>query len=385
MLSLMSFLSSLPPAPIDPIFLVAEEARKAGEGVINASIGMMLDEEGKTVLLPSVRAVVQRWASRTESDGFPYPPLLGVPAFRAAVSSMVFGPGVPVASIAATGGTGALAFNLRLLRLLGYGSALLPEPSWPNHRRMLLAQQFQLRTVPYLQEGAASVQPFLEAIGGLTEPTVLLLQASGHNPTGLSWTAAEWRALAVGLSGSRHAVLLDCAYQGLGRGVDEDVEAVRILQSQHVSLLVAWSASKNHSLYGLRTGLACVVAGTDAERVEVERHYQIIAREMHSAASTMGQLLVADVQLARGAQWRTELASIREGLLMRRTELSKAFPAWHKVLDGQGLFAVLPLSSQAVLNLRAQKVFLTEDGRVNLAGIPLGRLGTFVDAVRAVA
>jgi aspartate/tyrosine/aromatic aminotransferase len=381
----MSFLSRLPHAAVDPIFAVAAEARAAGEKAIDASVGMILDEDGKPAVLPCVRLAAEEWARALE-QAFPYPPLLGIPAFRRAVTTLVFGSEGGVASAAAAGGTGALALNLKLLKLLGITRVLLPSPSWPNHRRLIEGQGLQGIDVPFLDaDGEPSPQPLLKALEKAgRESCGLLLQASCHNPTGKAWTADDWRAVAAATSGSSHVVLLDCAYQGLGEGVEEDVQSVRLLRDAGVSLLLAWSASKNHTIYGLRTGLACAVTASEEEREEIEKHYGICLRQLHSAAPTVGQQLVAAVQGRHGGEWRNDVGTTRELIRRKRERLIEAFPDWRTALRGQGLFAMLPLSPASVLRLRAKGIFFTEDGRINIAGIPLRRLDAFTEAVRAV-
>ena len=374
------------PAERDPIFQVAEEAKSAGPGALDASIGVILDEEGRLLTLECVRKAAGEYAHAAEKSGFPYPPLLGVPAFRTGVTKLLYGAGdSTIASIAATGGTGALALAIKLLQKMEIRRVLLPLPSWPNHRRLL--DGFGMETLSLHAREKNRIQ-IGDIVDGWTEShgkkCALLLQAGCHNPTGRSWTAREWEELAAALAGSPHVVLLDCAYQGLGEGVEEDAAPTRILRQAGVPHIVAWSASKNHTAYGLRTGLVCAVASSEREREELEQHLMILARELHSAAPTPGQHIVAAVQARYGEAWRRELASLRTALGKKRALLQQAFPPWSAQLEGRGLFTILPLAPEAIRALRKERVFLTDDGRMNIAGIPLGRMEEFCAKVRTV-
>ncbi len=332
-------------------------------------------------MLPCVR---QAAAALAEGD-FAYPPLLGLPAFRSCVTQLIFGDrSGAIASIAATGGTGAVALNLKLLKLLGITEVILPVPSWPNHRRLLTGLGFSVQEVSYLQEGRPTLRSLQEKLASMRSPCGVLLQGGGHNPTGVDFSPEQWKELSQLLGATQHVVLLDLAYQGLARGVEEDAGPARLFVESGAPLLVAWSASKNHSIYGLRTGLACVIADDPAMHQNLERHFMILAREMHSAAPVPGQSIVALVQERHGDAWRREIAEVRTHIDRKRRLLQEAFPSFAVALAGRGLYALLPLSSAQVDALKRQNIFLGQDGRVNIAGIPDARMDEFVTRARSI-
>jgi len=375
----------LPPASTDPVFAIAQEAKDAGSGVIDATVGVILDEEGGPLVLPSVRCALEECARTFAQGDFAYPPLLGLPAFRSCVTELIFGSADDaIASIATTGGTGAVALNLKLIKLLGIKEVILPVPSWPNHRRLLNALGLAIREVPHAQNGKATLHGVQEALQASTDPCAVLLQVCGHNTTGLDVDLDEWRSLAALLRNKGHVLLLDLAYQGLVCGVEEDAAPVRLLRDAGVPLLVAWSASKNHSIYGLRTGLACAVADDRKQKEALERHFMILTREMHSAASVTGQQVVTCVQQGHADQWRADLTELRQVLIRKRQRLREAVPSWTQALAGAGLYALLPCSAGQIAALKKRKIFLLPDGRVNIGGIPLGRLEEFCSLVRSV-
>lgn len=377
--------SRLPPAAVDTVFAIAAEAASAGEGTIDATVGMILDEAGAPFVLPSVRRAVESLSQSVPQGNFAYPPLLGVPEFRSSVTRLIFGDQTDaVASIATTGGTGAVMLNLKLLKLLGIHEVILPVPSWPNHTRLLTSLGLIVHEVPYLERGTPFLCGMTEALSAMGQPCGVLLQACGHNPTGLDFTDAQWRELATFLRQKEHVVLLDLAYQGLVTGIEEDAAPARLLREAGVPLLVAWSASKNHSIYGLRTGLACAIASDAAEREKLERHFMILTRELHSAAPTPGQQIVAKVQQDHADQWRTELRDLRVVLARKRRSLKDAVPLWAAALAGAGLYALLPCSATQIEALKRQKIFLLPDGRINIAGIPDARMEEFTQVCRQI-
>jgi len=377
--------SRLPPAPVDPVFAIASEAASAGEGTIDATVGMLLDEAGMPFVLPSVRRAVESLSPSLRQGNFAYPPLLGLPEFRSSVTQLIFGSRTDsIASIATTGGTGAVTLHLKFLKRLGIHEVILPVPSWPNHRRLIESLGCTVHEVPYLERGVATTGGMLEALSSSGTPCGILLQACGHNPTGLDFTNEQWREFATFLRSKEHVVLLDLAYQGLVRGVEEDAVPARLLRDAGVPLLVAWSASKNHSIYGLRTGLACAVASDPAQREALERHFMILTREMHSAAPVTGQQIVILVQQEHADQWRTDLKDLRVVIGRKRQRLKDTLPCFADTLAGAGLYALLPCSSEQILSLKRQKIFLLPDGRINIAGIPDARMEEFTKACRQI-
>ncbi|MDD5751605.1 MAG: aminotransferase class I/II-fold pyridoxal phosphate-dependent enzyme [Candidatus Peribacteraceae bacterium] len=377
--------SLLPPPSIDPIFAVAQEAGAAGTAALDATVGVILDEQGRPHVLDCVRRAAQEWAQTFAAGDFSYPPLLGVPAFREAATRLIFGKNTDaVASIAATGGTGAVALHLKLLKLLGITAVILPVPTWPNHQRLLKGFGFSVIEIPYLADGKPAVEGIRQALAQAKEPVALLLQAGCHNPTGLTYSVEQWQSIASVLSGEKHIVLLDLAYQGLAQEPEKDAAPVSLFRQTGIPLLVAWSASKNHSIYGLRTGLACAVADNAAQKAELDRHFMIFTRELHSAASVAGQHIVAIVQQRSAKEWRNEIGVLRSLLQQKRALLAEAFPRFADALRGEGMFALLPLSAEHIAALKRQNVFFTEDGRINIAGIPMARMEELIGKVKSI-
>lgn len=381
---------SLPPPTPDPLFAIGDEAKRAGPSAINGTLGVVMDETGNPLLFPSVAAALQDLSREMQSMNYAYPALVGLSAYRQAVMRLLPKPQhLVMASIATTGGTGALAVNLRLMSML-LGTAaprlLLPIPAWGNHPPLCRGAGFSIINVPYLRDGIASIDALTEAIALEDEPFGLLLQVGCHNPTGLDFTREQWCILAETLAHKRCVALLDLAYQGFIGEPEDDDAAIDTCLQHGIPSLVTWSASKNHSIYGLRTGLAAAYVTTEAMASIVEGHYSSITRTLHSAASTFGQHVVAHVQEHYQEAWRRDLRAIRSLLDEKRRALSQALPeTFSASLRGHGMFAMLPLSPEQLLRLKEQhNVYLVQDGRLNIAGIPLQRIDELAESIRAV-
>jgi aspartate/tyrosine/aromatic aminotransferase len=372
--------SSLPSPKPDPLFAIAAEANRAGPTAINGTIGVYMDEDGKVAVFPSVARAVADIAVRLPSETFGYPPLLGLPEFRTSVERLLFsGRREHIASIATTAGTGALAVNLRLLKMLTEsGDIILPVPAWANHPPPALDAGFAVKEVPYIVDGKPSVEPMLTMLKKRKDKQSfgVLLQVSCHNPTGIDFTSEEWLSLATFLAAQPCTVLLDFAYQGFKHEPEEDAKALSVFIDAGVPTLVSWSAAKNHSIYSARAGLACAVVPDEATKNVVEGTYSMITRRLHSAAPTFGQSIVARVQQHYAKEWLADLRMAR-GVMKQKRDLllEKLPPSFHASLRGYGMFAVLPLTEKQIIRLKTEhNTFLTLDGRINIAGIPLKRI-----------
>ncbi len=378
----------LSPLIPDPVFALMRQAKEAGPRAINATVGMILNEEGVPELFGSVRQACTDWQQSLSPWSLAYPPLLGIDAFRSIVKKMIFGDGAEnIATLATTGGTGALAINLQLVRHLDKKTTvIIPTPTWSNHAHLCTSAGLQVVTVPYLAHDKPSIDGILEALQSATGSTAVLLHAACHNPTGRDFTEHQWTTLAKAMKQKQSIAVMDMAYQGFQATEDEDTLAIRILRKHEVPQLIAWSAAKNHSMYGLRVGAACATAGTAEETKLLEGQYASLTRGIHSASAVAGQEIVVLTQEKYRDQWLDDLQRTRDSLDRKRAALQSLLTGdLHKALEGKGLYALLPLSREQVKNLRDDhKIFLTNEGRINLGGIPESRVEECARAINNV-
>lgn len=77
-------------------------------------------------------------------------------------------------------------------------TAYLGEPAWANYRPLFKNAGF--RVITYEHSARGDTQPNFEAILSTLQkalqPSVFVLQASCHNPTGLDYSREQWTILA---------------------------------------------------------------------------------------------------------------------------------------------------------------------------------------------
>ncbi|MBP9773991.1 MAG: aminotransferase class I/II-fold pyridoxal phosphate-dependent enzyme [Candidatus Peribacteraceae bacterium] len=380
--------TNLAPIDPDPIFAITAEAIAAGPSAINGTIGVFMDEDGKVAMFSSVKKALDDLKNTLSDVSYSYPALTGIPEFRSSIEKLIFGESQTVPSIATTAGTGALAFNLRLASLMQpNATVILSTPAWANHLPICAANHLHVTEVPYCDaQGKVTIDPIIEAAKKATKPVILLLQVGCHNPTGLDFSEDQWKDLADFFADRDCLAILDFAYQGFKDEPEKDAWPIRLFIEKKIPLLVAWSASKNHSIYGLRCGLSAAVVSDSETKKKVEVYYSRISRGMHSASPIFGQRVVATVQQKYQKEWLADLAAARKVLGIKRQKMKELLPeSFQSALDGYGMFAMLPLSKEQVLRLKnEQNVYVAVDGRLNIAGIPMKRVEEMCSKMKGI-
>jgi aromatic-amino-acid transaminase len=186
---------------------------------------------------------------------------------------------------------------------------------------------------------------------------------------------------------------LDMAYQGFGRGLDEDAEPVRAMADAGLAFLAANSFSKNLSFYAERCGgLSVVCAGTDeAERVQGQ--LKAIVRRIYSNPPMHGgqvtALVMRDPELR--ALWEDEVAEMRTRIAavrrQAREQLEARLPDYDAgyLTEQQGMFSYTGLSAAQLRALRAEHgVYIIDSGRISVPGLNTRNIDHFTEAMAAV-
>ena len=123
--------------------------------------------------------------------------------------------------------------------------------------------------------------------------------------------------------------LVDIAYQGFGRGLDEDAAGLRGILSPCDEVIVAQSCDKNFSCYRDRVGCLFVKTGSAEATATAMGHVFQRAREMwsmppdHGAAAV--HIILEDPELR--ARWLVELDAMRDRINSVRAADRRRRPA----------------------------------------------------------
>ncbi len=396
----MSLFDRVELAPADPILGLTEAfvADQRPEKV-NLGVGVYLDDSGKLPLLECVRAAEQRLAAESTPKG--YLGIDGMPAYREAVRSLVFGADAEalvegrIATVQTLGGTGALKVGADLLKQIEpSATVLISNPSWENHRALFTRAGFRVDSYRYYEPAlqGIDVDGMLADLERAEAGTVVVLHACCHNPTGYDLTPAQWDQVIEVLRERDLMPFLDMAYQGFGFGIEEDGAVVGKFLASGLEFFISTSFSKSFSLYGERIGsLSVVTASADAAR-RVLSQLKICIRTNYSNPSTHGAALVAtvlgDQELRRG--WEQELAEMRDRIKQLRRGLVAALEArgvqdMGFIAAQMGMFSYSGLTKPQMVALRSDYgIYGTDAGRMCVAALNHGNLSYVADAIAAV-
>lgn len=261
----------------DPIFALDREARERrsrGESVVNATLGALLDDAGQLAILPTASQALREVSPL---DWAAYAPIEGLAPFLHAVIEDVFGPWPALAAqctaVATPGGSGALRHAIATF--LEPGQSLLTTSfHWGPYKT--LAEENERRIDTFRMLDAAGGLDLAALDGALARHVasqgrvLLVLNDPCHNPCGYSMNAADWAGVVDVVR--RHAgatpttIVLDNAYAAYGPPGSMATALTALARlAEEAQVLVAWSASKTFTHYGLRVG-ALVALVPDAER-----------------------------------------------------------------------------------------------------------------------
>jgi aromatic-amino-acid transaminase len=325
----------------DPIFALNKEAtlrRERGEAVVNATVGALLDDDGKLAVLPSAARAVQEVAA---VDWATYAPIAGSPAFLKAVIDDVLQtePALRAAAIATAtpGGSGALRHAIA--NFLEPGQSLLTSSYyWGPYQTLCDEADRKVSTFRMFAAqadggaGALDVEALDRALVAQLESqrrALVFLNDPCNNPTGYSMRPSEWRAVVERLvarsSDGAITLLVDMAYFAYGARDPRAFLRELVPLLGKVGLLFAWSASKTFTHYGLRVGALVACFADEKERAVTENAFSYSSRGTWSNCSRGGQAaitrLLTDSSLA--ASCESERESLK-GLLRARVDAFNA-------------------------------------------------------------
>ncbi len=384
----------------DPIFALNAEAarrRAAGESIVNATVGALIDDHGELAVMPSVFEAFARVAPRKAAG---YAPIAGVPKFLTAVTRDLFGAGSLAAqsvAVATPGGTGAL--HHAIVNFLAPGDALLTTDfHWAPYETIAEATRRRIETFAMFDDaGRFDTRAFevaLETQLAAQSRALILLNTPCHNPTGYAFDERDWdeveRIVRSHALDAPIALLVDFAYARFAPNAAERwIERAERIAGDAL-VLVAWTASKAFAQYGARVG-ALVAVHPDAEvRRRVQNALAFSCRGTWSNCNHLGMLAITEV--LENAELRTRADQEREVLRALLFERVRAFNAAatsanlrYPRYEGGFFVTVFCSGPEAVAKrMRERGVFVVPvDGgvRIALCSTPASEVPRLVDAL----
>ena len=367
---------------------------------VDLGVGVYRDDHGETPVLEAVRRAESALLARQSTKSYVGP--AGNPAFNEAIERLVLGEEhearltARVRTVQAPGGCGALRLGAELIRAVSPDSVVyVSTPTWANHSPLLSGSGLKLAPYPYFDPATGGVQfaAMAAALGRLPARAVVLLHACCHNPTGADLSPAQWRELLELVKRRQLLPFIDMAYQGLGEGLEADAYGMRLFSAELPEVLCAVSCSKNFGLYRERTGALQVINETPAAADAAFSHLVRIARGIWSMPPDHGAAIVHGIlaEPTLRTSWQAELAAMRQRIQGLRHEVVKQLRQhcpqrdFGFIATQRGMFSFLGISAGQVRELRERHhVYMTDDSRMNIAGLRAQNLEYFARATAEV-
>ncbi|MGC4251364.1 MAG: amino acid aminotransferase [Sphingobium sp.] len=380
------FTSLTPQAPDALLGLITLFRQDARPTKIDLGVGVFRTDEGATPVMRSVKAAEEILLRDQTTKA--YLGAEGDVAYSELLVQIVFGPDHAgsdhITGVQTPGGTGALRLGAELLkRTKPDATVWIGAPTWPNHAPIFQEAGLRVSSHRFYDVPSASINfdAMLEDVEQAVAGDILLLHGCCHNPTGATLTPSQWHVIADLCERKGLIPFIDLAYQGLGDGLEQDAAATREIFSALPSALIAYSCDKNFGLYRERVGALWVQSPTPASTLLVRGNVLSLARSLWSMPPDHGAAIVRTIleDAALRADWVAELSSMRDRINSLRSAVSASHPALAFIGQQRGMFAMLPISPAAVQALRNDHaIYMAGNGRINIAGLTLGNIPTFV-------
>lgn len=284
------------PRVSDPIFNISERAQKAiksfgKENVINATIGALMDDDGKLI---TFETVFNEYKSLPNEEIAAYAGIAGQPEYLEAVKKACFKEFMPdahIRAVASPGGSGSI--KLAVYNYTNENDTILTS-DWFWSPYVSIAEETGRNVTTYElfdENGEFNFISFRERFLHLSnnqERIFTILNTPAHNPTGYSIGDNDWDKIInlskeVAQNPEKKVILfVDVAYIDFAR---DDEGSRRFFKKfsnlpENILVIVGFSMSKGFTAYGMRMGAAIGISSS--EDVAEQFYYSAV----HSCRAT---------------------------------------------------------------------------------------------------
>ena len=391
-------LKAVPPDPI--LGLIAAYASDPNPKKIDLGIGVYRDEAGNTPMLECVVEAEKILLATQTTKTYLGPP--GVVGFNEATRELLLGKDSAVISegrartVQTPGGTGALRVAADLIKVAMPGTELwASDPTWANHTALFPGAGVAMHSYPYFDVENSSLRfdDMVEALQQRNPGDAVLFHACCHNPCGVSPDPEQWQVIADIASERGFTPVIDIAYMGFERGIEEDCLAIRLFAEQCPEVIIASSCSKNFAMYRERVGAITVITKDAEKAAAVESVIHNVTRKNYSMPPAHGPAVI-DIILHSdelSSQWVSELNAMRDRINELRRTLSDRIAAsgikrdFSFIARQSGMFSFLGLTVEQVHRLRDEfAIYTVNSSRVNVASFNESNMVYFIEALAVV-
>lgn len=322
----------------DAIFEASKACQDAikihsAEKVTNATIGVVLDDEGKLSVLPTVEKVFR---SMNLTDFTAYAPIAGMPDYVNSIREIIFENKTCenyFDAVATSGGTGAIHHAVANYAERGE-TVLTSDWCWGTYKIICEETGKNLETFKLFDENLTgfNVESFsdkVEEILKRQKSLLIILNTPAHNPTGYALSDEEWNKVMEILkshaaNGKKISLLVDIAYiefSGDKKNAWAFVDKFKNLPENFL-IMLSFSMSKSYTLYGQRTGALAAISSSREVIEEFKETNKFSCRACWSNINHGAQVLLTKINQDKNlrAELERDQKNLRE-LVNGRAEI----------------------------------------------------------------
>lgn len=376
---------SLKALPADPILgLLAKYREDSNSQKIDLGVGVYKNEAGHTAVLDCVK-LAEKHRNDTE-DSKVYIGPTGSPLFNDEMSKLIFGHHKVLIenrarTISTPGGTGSLRVAAEFIKSCKAGATIwVSNPTWANHTGLFEAAGLTVKTYPYYdyENKTLDFDGMLAALKEVSSDDAVLLHACCHNPSGMDLNNEQWQQVVEVAKGIGFLPVLDMAYQGFGKGLDEDAYGLRLMAENVKEMIVCSSCSKNFGLYRERIGGFTLIGETPLSADIANSVVLSVVRGIYSMPPAHGAALVETILSSDElrTQWHAELKVMRDRingnrqLLVDKLVENGVTRDFSFIARQSGMFSFLGITPEQVQQLQDEySIYMVGSSRMSIAGI----------------
>ncbi|MEE3290391.1 MAG: amino acid aminotransferase [Pseudomonadota bacterium] len=392
---------SLTPLPPDPI-LGLSVAYKAdtNPNKIDLGMGVYRDAYGNTPVMSAVKKAEQMILKSQSTKAYVGP--VGAVDYNDTISRMVLGDALANQlekrrmTVQTPGGTGGLRLTADFIRKVNPDATVwVSDPTWANHSPLINAAGLKIQKYPYYNYETHSIRfdEMAECLRKIPKGDLVLLHGCCHNPSGADLSREQWQVIRDLALETGFTVFIDLAYQGLGDGIEEDVNGTRLLAEHLPELLIVSSCSKNFGLYRERTGALTIICENEGTAKTATTLIAAAARANYSMPPDHGASIVQkimDNQELR-SEWKHELTEMRDRINRLRSLLVMCIKEadinedFSFIEREKGMFSFLGITVDQVQSLIDDySIYLVNSSRINVASINDKNIDYLVSSLAAI-
>ena len=284
----------------------AEAAKKHGaDKVTNATMGVMMDDEGKLASIPTMERVFR---SLSVEDYVRYAPIPGLPDYLDAVIDLTFADQKPegyTAAIATAGGTGAIHHAVANYAERG-DKVLTSDWFWGTYNVICNECGCHLTNYALFDENnnfnIADYTAKVDALMKTQDSLLVIINTPAHNPTGFSLTEEDWDKVLdltkkYAAKGKKMSILVDIAYIDYAGEKNETRKFMKKFGNlpDNIFVMFAFSMSKGYTAYGQRTGALVAVSSSEEVITEFKEINKYTSRATWSNINRGAMTLLAKI------------------------------------------------------------------------------------------